>query len=221
MYQQTVDGTPLINPVFYLYPEDEDTFGLDLQYFYGDALLVAPVTEEGATSVELYLPQDTFYDWYTLEQIQGTGEFITVTEQTLTDIPLYIRGGAIIPLRTESAMTTKELRDKDFNLLIALDSNGQGRGQLYLDDGVSLQQNATTLVQFSYADGKLVAEGTFGYGTGVVISNITLLGLNSTGTQTNLTATDDTSNLDNSGMKTFNLSQPLTARFEIDLESLE
>lgn len=172
--------------------------------------------------MKLYLPGDVFYDWYTLERIQGVGGYITATEQSLTDIPLYIRGGAIIPLRAESAMTTKELREKDFELLIALDNNGQGRGQLYLDDGVSLHQNATTLAHFSYADGKLVAEGTFEYGTGVVISKVTLLGPGSTGTQARLggKGSNEVLNQQKSGVESFNVSQPLTEGFEIDFESL-
>ncbi|KAF3760749.1 family 31 glycoside hydrolase [Cryphonectria parasitica EP155] len=176
MYQQSVDGTPLINPMFYLYPEDEATFGLDMQYFYGDALLVAPVTEENATSVDVYLPDDVFYDWYTFKQVQGTADYITVTDQGLTDIPLYLRGGTIVPLRAESAMTTTELRAKDFELLIVLGSAGTASGHLYLDDGVSLQQNGTTFVRFDYANGTLVADGTFGYAVGVFVSSVIILG---------------------------------------------
>lgn len=219
LYQQSVDGTPLINPVFYLYPEDEQSFGLDLQYFYGDALLVAPVTEEGATSVDVYLPDDVFYDFYTQEQIQGAGEYITVTDQGLTDIPLYWRGGNIVPLRTESAMTTTELRDKNFSLLIALGRDGKASGQLYIDDGVSLEQNATTFVQFSYADGKLVAGGTFDYGA-VVVSNITILGYGTSGNQTALKvngAADGVYQDGQSGAVSFSLDKPLTSGFEVQL----
>lgn len=244
LYQQTVDGTPLLNPVFYLYPDDEATFGLDLQYFYGDALLVAPVTEENATSVDVYLPDDVFYDWYTQERIQGNGSYITVADQALTDIPLYLRGGVIVPLRAESANTTTALREKDFALLIVLDRNSTAKGQLYLDDGVSLEQtNGTTLVQFSYADGKLVAEGTFGYGSGVVVSNITILGYDgSSSTSSNQTTITDTTTKRRrrrssssllrvkdtgetvernavSGALSFAISKPLTGGFEVELES--
>lgn len=214
MYQQTVDGTPLINPVFYLYPEDEESFGLDMQYFYGDALLVAPVIVENATSVDVYLPDDVFYDWYTQKQIQGTGSYITVTGQGLTDIPLYLRGGVVVPLRAESAMTTTELREKDFELLIVPGRDGTASGQLYLDDGVSLEQDGTSLVQFDYADGKLVVGGSFGYGTGVVISNVTLLGGGTSGNQTEAVLLDE-----ESGALRFGLSKPLSAGFEIHLIS--
>lgn len=243
LYQQTVDGTPLLNPVFYLYPDDEATFGLDMQYFYGDALLVAPVTEENATSVDVYLPDDVFYDWYTQQQIEGNGSYITVADQALTDIPLYLRGGVIVPLRAESANTTTALREKDFALLIVLDRNSTAKGQLYLDDGVSLEQtNGTTLVQFSYADGKLVAEGTFGYGSGVVVSNITILGYDgSSSTSSNQTTITDTTTKRRrrssssllrvkgtgetvernavSGALSFAISKPLTGGFEVELES--
>lgn len=212
LHQQTVDGTPLINPMFYLYPNDTSTYALDLQYFYGDAVLVAPVTDEGATSVDVYLPDDLFYDWYTLAPVRGTAATITVTDQGLTDIPLYIRGGTIIPLRVESAMTTTELRGKDFELLVAPGVDGTATGQLYLDDGVSLEQEAgTTLVRFSYEDGKLVASGTFGYATDVVVSSVTILGVEKNGTARRDGA---------SGAVTVSGAWPLTGGFEVMLGDL-
>lgn len=232
LYQQTVDGTPLINPMFYLYPNDPNTFGLDLQYFYGDAVLLAPVTEQGATSVDVYLPDDVFYDWYTLAPVQGAADYITVADQGLTDIPLYLRGGTVVPLRAASAMTTAALRQQDFALLVALGRDGAARGQLYLDDGVSLAQQpgATTLAQFSYADGKLVATGTFGYGTGVVISNVTILGFGASAAAGNQTTTTTTLRVkgtgdavyrdEESGAVTFSIGKPLTEGFEVELESV-
>ncbi|KAK7746388.1 hypothetical protein SLS53_002347 [Cytospora paraplurivora] len=223
IYQQSVDGTPVLNPVFYLYPDDEQTFGLELQYFYGDALLVAPVTEENSTTVDVYLPNDVFYDWYTGVQVRGTGDYITLTDQGLTDIPLYLRGGVIVPLRSESAMTTTELRSKDFELLIPLGTNGTASGQLYLDDGVSLEQNGTTFVQFSYADGKLVATGRFEYGTPIKVSKITILGY---GNDTNgslseslvLKGSEEPVERDEeSGAVSFKIDKALNGGFEVEM----
>ena len=215
LYQQTVDGTPLLNPVFYFYPEDEETFGLELEYFYGDALLVAPVTEEGSTSVDVYLPDDVFYDWYTGAPVNTTGGYTTMADQNLTDIPLFLRGGVIVPLRAESAMTTTELREKDFELLIPLGADGTASGQLYLDDGVSLDQGgATTLVQFTYADGKLAATGSFGYGTAVVVSKVTILGSESGSGNATAAAKDAAS-----GALSFSLDKPLIEGFEVELST--
>ena len=176
LHQQTVDGTPLINPMFYLYPNDPNTFGLELQYFYGPGLLVAPVTQEGATSVDIYLPNDIFYDYYTHKQIRGQGKTIRVSNQGLSDIPLFLRGGVIVPARVKSGMTTTEVREQNFELLIPVGADGTAAGQLYLDDGVSIQQQGTTTINFTYKRGILTARGSFGYKTGVKITKITLIG---------------------------------------------
>jgi alpha-glucosidase len=176
LHQQSVDGTPLIQPMFYQFPNDPNTFGLELQYFYGPGLLVAPVTQEGATSVDVYLPDGVFYDYFTHKQVRGQGKTIRVDNQALTDIPLFLRGGVIVPSRAKSGMTTTEVREQDFELLVPVGADGTATGQLYLDDGVSIQQQGTTLITFSYKRGVLTARGTFGYKTKVKIAKVTVIG---------------------------------------------
>lgn len=227
LHQQTVDGTPILNPMFYLYPADEQTFALEHQFFYGNALLVAPVTEEDATSVDVYLPDDTFYDWYTGKQIVGNGSAITVTDQGLSDIPLYVRGGTVIPLREKSGMTTTEVRQHDFELLVAVGADGTAEGKLYLDDGVSLEQEGYTLVTFSYAKGTLSARGHFGYGTGLKVSRVTILGFGGIpgcGKKRHVGAVRvrgtgaAVERDEGNGAVSFAIDKPLTGEFEVQLE---
>lgn len=180
MMKQSTDGTPALNPMFYLYPNDKNTFGLELQFFWGPSLLVAPVTEQGSTSVDVYLPDDVFYDFYTHEQIRGQAKNITKTGQKTTDIPLFLRGGVIVPIRVKSAMTTADLREQDFELLVPVGKDGTARGTLYLDDGDTLNPKETSSIEFEYKKGQLVAKGSFGYKTKTKLAKITLLGVGNT-----------------------------------------
>lgn len=177
-HRQTQSGDPVLNPLFYLYPEDEDTFAIDLQFFYGDALLVSPVTDEGATSVDIYLPDDIFYDYYTGEPVEGKGEVITMENVPITHIPLHFRGGQIIPMRADSANTTTELRKQPFELVICLDREGNAEGSLYLDDGDSLEQPHTSEIHFEYHNGVLKVSGKFDFQNeeALEIKNIFVLG---------------------------------------------
>jgi len=177
LYKQTRDGTPLINPMWYLHPNDSNTFGLDLQYYFGPGLLVSPVTEEDATTVTIYLPDAIYYSAWTYEPVRGTGSTIEISDVNITDIPLHFLGGVIYPMRVESAMTTSALRAKDFNVLVAVGLDGRASGDLYLDDGESLVQNAITSASFAYADGVFTMKGHYGYSTQSKIASITFLGL--------------------------------------------
>ena len=161
--------------MFFLYPADANTFSLDLQYFYGPSILVAPVTDEGATSVSVYFPDDQFYDFFTYEPLRGTGASVTINAN-LTQIPVYIKGGAILPLRSDGANTTTALRELNFNLVVAPGLDGKASGSLYLDDGVSVTQDATSVITFAYDGTTLSMDGTFGYDTGdVEIADVILL----------------------------------------------
>ena len=55
----------------------------------------------------------------------------------LNTVPLHVRGGVIFPLQME-AMNTVLARKNPFQLLVALDDYNSAKGELFVDDGVSV-----------------------------------------------------------------------------------
>ncbi|KAJ6606229.1 alpha-glucosidase [Mycena vulgaris] len=176
-HQASLQGTPVVSPLWFKYPKDAATYGIDLQWFYGDSILVSPVTEENSTSVSVYLPKDIFYDFLTLAPVQGTGSQVLLQNISFTEIPVLIKGGAVLPLRAKSTMTTSELRETDFEFVVAPGTDGTAAGQLYIDDGVSVTPAAETQVAMSFKHGTLAVTGSFGFKTGVSTSRVRFLGV--------------------------------------------
>lgn len=176
MYRQHCSGTPALMPLFFVYPEDEKTFGAQMQFFFGESILISPVLEDNTTTVTAYMPDDLFYDFWTWEPVQGKGEDMTFEDVGYTDLPMHIRGGSIIPMRMNSANTTTMLRKEGYQIIIAPDSDGKASGSLYVDDGESLVQEGVTDVEFRYEDGVFKMDGKFEYDVGVAIESIVVLG---------------------------------------------
>ncbi|TDU02585.1 alpha-D-xyloside xylohydrolase [Streptomyces sp. 846.5] len=90
-------GVPPMRPLFLEFPEDRTAWTADDSFLLGPDLLVAPVTEAGARSREVYLPAGA--EWtcaWTGAAYQGGG---TVTvDAPLERIPLFLRDGAQLPI---------------------------------------------------------------------------------------------------------------------------
>nr|GAT54403.1 alpha-glucosidase [Mycena chlorophos] len=175
-HQANTDGTPVVSPMWFKYPKDKTTYPIDLQWFYGDSILVSPVTEENSTSVSIYLPKDIFYDFETFTPVQGKGEYVQLDDVSFTQIPVHIKGGAVLPLRNQSQMTTAELRKTDFELVVAPGTDGSASGTLYVDDGIHIDQPAQTLVSMTFRHGTLSVSGSFDFATGVNVAGVKVLG---------------------------------------------
>ncbi|KAG9092364.1 hypothetical protein FRC07_011682, partial [Ceratobasidium sp. 392] len=93
LQQAHKDGSPVLSSLWFKYPQDKNTYAVDLQFFYGDSVLVSPVTAENSTSVDVYLPKDVYYDFLTYEPVEGKGAKVTLTDVSYTSIPVHIKGG--------------------------------------------------------------------------------------------------------------------------------
>ena len=88
---------PMIRPVIMEYPKDRNAREVELEYFLGDNLLIAPVFDQD--ELEVFLPEGIWTDWFTGERISG-GRWITA-EKRIDRIPVYQKAGTIIPCLTE------------------------------------------------------------------------------------------------------------------------
>lgn len=89
-------GLPMMQAMGIAYPGDATAASKDQQYMFGRQLLVAPITSQGATSKDVYLPAGEWYDFWNGGRATGAG---TKTYSAgLDSIPVYAKAGAIIPL---------------------------------------------------------------------------------------------------------------------------
>jgi len=87
--------TPM-RPLVMDFRSDTRVLNIGDQFMYGPAILVNPVTEQGATARRLYLPKTRWYDFWTGSAIEG-GKAIDAAAP-IDRLPLYVRAGSIIPL---------------------------------------------------------------------------------------------------------------------------
>ena len=92
MKRASADGTPLMRPMFFDFPGDPVCYVLEDQYMFGDDILVAPVTELGSRSREVYLPKGRWVRFGSAETYEG-GCNITC-EVPLDSFAAFVREGA-------------------------------------------------------------------------------------------------------------------------------
>ena len=122
-------------PLVFEFQDDRTVRDIDDEYLFGSHLLVAPIYTAGATARQVYLPEGTWYDWYTGETFAGR-RFL-VAPAPMEHIPLYARGGAVIPLWPEAPPSTADYHPRVIELHVFMPEDGEYHSFLHEDDGLT------------------------------------------------------------------------------------
>jgi alpha-D-xyloside xylohydrolase len=100
-------GAPFMRALFMDFPGDPKVAEIGDEYMFGPAFLVAPVTDQGATTKQVYLPAGSdWYNYWTHERLHG-GQTVTV-DAPIDKLPLFVRAGSIIPLGSAVENTSEK-----------------------------------------------------------------------------------------------------------------
>nr|CAD7194435.1 unnamed protein product [Timema douglasi] len=157
-YEHEKTGAPVMRPLWAEFPSELATFTIDDEHLIGNALLVHPVTDSGASSVNVYFPGPHTW-WYSVDTYQkyvgGTNIQIPVN---IRSIPVYQRGGTIIPKKERIRRSSVLSFDDPYTLIVALDKNNSAAGTLYIDDGESFEYRSGKYLYLSLQfDGKTLS----------------------------------------------------------------
>lgn len=137
-------GMPIMRHLVLAYPTDSHVYGLDDEYLLGPDLLVAPVITAHATTRDLYLPAGRWLDYWTGTAVAG-GRVVRAAAP-VDRIPVFVRGGAIVPLLTDPGDTLapgsgRAARPAGSALTLRLFPDGPGETTA-LADGTTLSYQA-------------------------------------------------------------------------------
>lgn len=143
-------GVPLCRGVYIHYPELEEAYKYEYEYFFGPNLLVAPIdrpAEGGIAVKEVYLPPGIWYDFFSNRVYKGPRTLIYKAK--LEEMPVFAKAGAIIPMQEEMQYIGERPLD---HLILNIYAGNNGEFTLYEDDGLSLDylkgKFATTKIRY-------------------------------------------------------------------------
>jgi oligosaccharide 4-alpha-D-glucosyltransferase len=133
-YENSLTGMPLMRPVFFEDPSNQNLIDIKDSYFWGDAFLVKPITEPNLTAVSMDLPQGVWFDYWTDKKYQGNQTIELATQ--LDRLPVMVRGGSFIPM-VEPVQSTDNYTTQTLKLHYYADPTiKSASGIMYDDDGV-------------------------------------------------------------------------------------
>ena len=145
--EATLSGLPLMRHPFLVHPKSAEAYAVDLEYYLGPSLYVAPVVRRGATTRDVWLPPGRWVDWFSLEPL-ASGK-VTRPAATFDTMPLFLKSGGMVPLldptiqtlvrtATDPTVVTLDSVKGVLDVRVALDASAKDSA-IILNDGTSLR----------------------------------------------------------------------------------
>ncbi len=129
---------PLMMPMYYTHPECREAYNVKNQYWFGDQLIVCPITrkadaESGLAYSDVWLPEGLWIDWFNGYVYHGDQSFECYRK--LSQIPLFIKAGGIVPMQQHKNEGNALGGSDALEIVIAAGANGNFT--MFEDDGES------------------------------------------------------------------------------------
>ena len=137
--QSAQTGLPIMRALLLDFPDDERAMistpdRQNYEFMFGDDLLIAPVVREGETERAVYLPKGIWYNFWTDERYAGPLNL--KVSAPIDHIPIFVRGGAIIPAR----QAVEYVGQAPINpLIFEIYPKDDSSREYYEDDGISFE----------------------------------------------------------------------------------
>ncbi|HEX4738586.1 MAG TPA: TIM-barrel domain-containing protein [Allosphingosinicella sp.] len=159
-------GAPFMRALFMDFPDDPRVVNIGDEYMLGPDFLVAPVTEQGATSRSVYLPAGAdWYDYWTNRRYPG-GQTVEAAAP-IDRIPLFVRAGSILPVGAQVPSTATPQKLEAIRIYPGRDASFT----LYDDDGTTNAYRkgggSKAVLHWDQAVGRLTASGRLPTGQAV------------------------------------------------------
>jgi alpha-D-xyloside xylohydrolase len=148
-WKTTSEGYTIMRPLVMDFREDTRAQNIGDQFLFGPAILVNPVTEPGAATRRLYLPNAKWYNFWTGVSLQG-GRTLD-TPSPIDRMPLYIRAGSIVPLGPDLQYAAEKSADP---IELRIYRGANGAFTLYEDenDSYDYEKGVHATILFSWDD---------------------------------------------------------------------
>jgi alpha-D-xyloside xylohydrolase len=130
-FEASLKGLPLVRALPLVFPDDSNVNDKDFEFMFGPWILAAPVIEPGGGR-DIYLPEGPWLDYWTGEAHGGPRNLRV--RAPLDILPLFIRGGAIIPKMQRAWRIPPERIDP---LVVEVWPHGTSSYRFYEDEGVT------------------------------------------------------------------------------------
>ena len=131
-------GQPLIQPIYYSYPEIYDELSYRNEYYFGKELFIAPITKPQDVTMNrsierIYLPSGTWYDFKSGKKFMGDKRYVAFYKED--EYPIFAKAGSIIPLANlgENINDTNPPKSMEINIF----PGKSNVFKLYEDDGIT------------------------------------------------------------------------------------
>ena len=153
-YNYVNTGIPFIRPIYYNYPEIYDEIEYRNEYYFGNNLLVCPITKPkdivmNRTIQQLFIPEGIWYDFKTGIKYVGNKRYISFYKDE--DYPVFATQGSIIPLAILDEDNLNNSNNPN-GFVIHIFPGKSNTYTLYEDDGITLSKDkyVKTIIDYNY-----------------------------------------------------------------------